>query len=353
MSTVKMITLVAIATTCLAAVGVIGGGWELMSPARAAAGLPDYSIALLAADVGTATGTDRNVSIEAAADFRSISPTEQRIATALQQPVELEFIDTELSEVLMYLSEQHQIPIWLDRTRLTDFGVGEDTPINLVISGISLQSALHRILEPHDLDYVVRDEVLEITTREFAEFYMETRVYELRRLPGEFRPEDVARVICRTVRPGSWGENPWVYIVPTLATPAPTGLGTMPGMAGGPGSVAGGDGPSGYYGPGGGFPGVPGSGAEVAKPVPEGMKLGAIETLPGCLIVTHCQRAHQEISDLLEQLHRVPAEKPQGSSTTVNYPTGGGFWSLPNYPAGQPVPIPNLPQSCPPGGPTR
>ena len=229
MSTVKTSTLVAVAATCCAAVGVIGGGWELMRPVQAAGSVSAYSVSLIAADGAPAEGPEAAASVTPTTTHRRVSESENKIITSLKELVELEFVDTELTQVIQYLTERYQIPIIPDTARLTEFGVSMDQPVSLVLSGVSLESALNLILEQHDLDYIVSNEVMRLTTREFAEQDMETRVYELRRLPASFKPEDVARVIVRTVRPDSWGDTPWVYIVPT-PTEAATGMsGGIPG----------------------------------------------------------------------------------------------------------------------------
>ena len=49
--------------------------------------------------------------------------------------------------------------------------------INLELSGVMLRSALKLMLEPHDLTYVIQDEVMQITTVTKAEEKMSTRVY--------------------------------------------------------------------------------------------------------------------------------------------------------------------------------
>jgi uncharacterized membrane protein YgcG len=121
-------------------------------------------------------------------DLRQNNPNEQRIYDALDKKVDLEFIDTELSQVLSFLSERYQIPIRPDETRMTEFGVGLDTQVNLVISGVSLRSALKLILEQLDLTYIIEDEVMKITTAEFANQQRQTRVYPVADLVIPIQP---------------------------------------------------------------------------------------------------------------------------------------------------------------------
>ncbi len=110
-------------------------------------------------------------------DLKQNNPNEQRIYDALEKKVDLEFIDTELGLAIQSLSDRYQIPIIPDTTRMEEFGVGLDQQVNLVISGISLRSALKLMLEQHDLTYIIEDEVMKITTSEYANQLLQTRVY--------------------------------------------------------------------------------------------------------------------------------------------------------------------------------
>ena len=235
-------------------------------------------------------------------DYRTEDVQSQKIGTALKTPVDIEFIDTELSEAMLFIAERYQIPMIPDESAMADLGIGLDTPINLVVSAVELKSALDLMLEPQELDYYIEDQVLKVTTKEAADQKMETRVYELRRLPKDFTPEHVARVIYRTIRPDSWGPNPWVYI--EQVTPPGDGMGE--GDYDDDESFGGGDG----FGlsPGAGSP-FGGQGATRTKPVKEEKKYAAIEPLPGCLVITQSQRAHREITALLEQLERFAARE--------------------------------------------
>src|SRR5207248_6498552 len=52
-----------------------------------------------------------------------------------------------------------------------------DTPITKVLKGVTLKSALKLILHDLGLAYIVRDEVLLITSKEEADTYLVTKVY--------------------------------------------------------------------------------------------------------------------------------------------------------------------------------
>ena len=91
---------------------------------------------------------------------------EKRIAQALQQPTQIEFVETPLKDVFDYLQDLRRIKILLDGKALERAGIAVDTPVTVTMNlkGVSLQSALRLLLGQQDLDYVIRDEVVLITT---------------------------------------------------------------------------------------------------------------------------------------------------------------------------------------------
>ena len=176
----------------------------------------------------------------AARDYKRMSPKIVRIYEALDDESEIEFVDTPLQDVIEFLASLHDIPILIDAKNLDDLAIPVDTPMTLSVKGVSLQAALSLLLSPLDLEPVVEDEVLKITTADVAAQTLDTRVYELRRLPM-YEPEELADVVALTVEADSWDE------------------------VGGPGTVC---------------------------------------PLPGCLVVTQSQKVHRKIGDLLSQLER-------------------------------------------------
>ncbi len=113
-------------------------------------------------------------------DLATTNPNEKKIITALKTNTELPFTtETPLADVLAYLAERHQIPIQLDRRALDEVGIATDTPVVRELRDITLRSALRLVLRDLNLTYVVKDEVLLVTTPETAasEEFMRTKVY--------------------------------------------------------------------------------------------------------------------------------------------------------------------------------
>lgn len=112
------------------------------------------------------------------------SPAAAKINAALQSPAEIACDKTRLSEVIEQLKKQHKIEIQLDLAALKEAGVEPDCPVTKHLSGISLKSALHLLLDDLQLMYVIHNEVLLITSPAKAESeeYMTTQLYPVKDL---------------------------------------------------------------------------------------------------------------------------------------------------------------------------
>ncbi len=95
------------------------------------------------------------------------SPGDLEIEQKLTTPVSLKFNQAPLGEVLHYLSKVSQINLYIDPQGLQAEGVTTDQPVSIDLSrDIQLKSALALILEPLHLSYVIKDEVLKITSED-------------------------------------------------------------------------------------------------------------------------------------------------------------------------------------------
>jgi tetratricopeptide (TPR) repeat protein len=110
-------------------------------------------------------------------DLSKQGTSEKKIQDALKSPTQLEFIETPLSDVIDYLKDYHGIEIQLDNKALSDVGIGSDTPVTKNLKGITLRSAMRLMLRELNLTYIIKDEVLLITTPEEAETQLSTKVY--------------------------------------------------------------------------------------------------------------------------------------------------------------------------------
>jgi len=113
-------------------------------------------------------------------DRKPRSDVEKQIAVALASTTsKIDFNGQPLESVAAFLSDKYSIPIQIDKLALEDAGLGPDEPITFSGGAMSFRSALRHILRQHALTYIVRDEVMLITTPTVAEEELETRVYPL------------------------------------------------------------------------------------------------------------------------------------------------------------------------------
>ncbi|WP_154897222.1 hypothetical protein [Gimesia maris] len=93
------------------------------------------------------------------------SPLELKTWKALQQPIALTMEEMPLSEVLREISRRSGINLFLDSFGLEEVGLTPKTPVTIEVKGIKSKSVLNLLLEPMDLAYIIRDEVVVITSR--------------------------------------------------------------------------------------------------------------------------------------------------------------------------------------------
>jgi hypothetical protein len=95
------------------------------------------------------------------------------IRQSLDEPTKLDFTETPLGDVIDYLTQLHKqrhprLNIVLDLQSLGDLGVTPETPITKKLDLVSLRSTLKIMLRDLGMSYIIRDEVLLLTTPEEA-----------------------------------------------------------------------------------------------------------------------------------------------------------------------------------------
>ncbi len=103
--------------------------------------------------------------------------SEQKIYSALKQQIEPEYNGLPLQRLMTSLADELNIPIWVNVAELDLLGVDPDEPITLTLPPVSLRSALRLMLDPLELTYIVRNEVLEITSTDSADADPINKVY--------------------------------------------------------------------------------------------------------------------------------------------------------------------------------
>ncbi|MGE3807054.1 MAG: type II secretion system protein GspD, partial [Gemmataceae bacterium] len=96
------------------------------------------------------------------------SPKEMEIERSLNQPISFDFKNVTLFDALDELHQLTGINVVPDTTAMSDAGIRGDTPLTLRLEAVSLKSALNILLGRSHLTYVIKDEVLQITTPDKA-----------------------------------------------------------------------------------------------------------------------------------------------------------------------------------------
>jgi general secretion pathway protein D len=111
---------------------------------------------------------------------RRRSEREIEIEQKLKTPVSLQFENASLSSVLEYLGKYAQVNVHMDPQGLAEEGVTSDTPVTIKLQHeISLKSALNLILQPLHLNYVIKDEVLKVTSEQLRSGEVYTVTYNV------------------------------------------------------------------------------------------------------------------------------------------------------------------------------
>lgn len=104
---------------------------------------------------------------------------EQRIMDALDTDVDLEYAETPLHEVISDLKDRFGIPIVLSTKKLEEAAISLETPVTVSLKQISLRAGLRNMLGELGLTYLIKDEVMQITTPEDAGSQLITKVYRV------------------------------------------------------------------------------------------------------------------------------------------------------------------------------
>lgn len=132
---------------------------------------------------------------------RAIEAIESALKTKL---ADVRFSGELLEAVGQYFAKELKIQVLIDWKSLEDFGYTKDSvlDIELQAANISARSALRLALDQVDLEYVLTNEVLLITTPEAAESNLDARVYaSLRDL------DSLVELITSSIAPDTWSET--------------------------------------------------------------------------------------------------------------------------------------------------
>jgi hypothetical protein len=101
---------------------------------------------------------------------------EARIQEALLEKCDLEFDQLPLLDALNRLAEGRQVQLYIDNKALSDAGV-RDALVTHSVKGLNFATALTLLLDEIELTYLIRDEVVLITSKTEAENLLTIKVY--------------------------------------------------------------------------------------------------------------------------------------------------------------------------------
>lgn len=112
-----------------------------------------------------------------AAELKSLSSR----LTLERSPVDWEFHETPLEDAMEFISDSERIQIWIDEDALSEMGYSPDDAFTVVGQFSSLANGLTAVLSEQlkDLDYVVREDRLIITTADAADAMLSTKFYPI------------------------------------------------------------------------------------------------------------------------------------------------------------------------------
>lgn len=148
---------------------------------------------------------------KAATDARS--KREQEIEAKLKAIINVDFKETPLNQVVADIRTWHGLNIVLDRPALADEGIAETRPITMRLTNVSLRTALNLLTHDARLTYMIRDEIIVITTEQTARGKVLTKIYTVSDLVGvtgrlidNTSVDCLVKLIQNAIAPQTWTE---------------------------------------------------------------------------------------------------------------------------------------------------
>ncbi len=160
-------------------------------------------------------------SLRRAKNFK-LSPTEEAILKALNEPRSVEFKGQPFSEVLNFFQKVMGVPIIADPQALAEVGINNESPITLATNKIATRTILKKLLGELNLAYVIKDETVYITSAARAKEMMTVRTYYvgdlasvtdirfgpiLSRIQAQQNLAQLVTLITQSIEPSSWEVN--------------------------------------------------------------------------------------------------------------------------------------------------
>jgi len=129
------------------------------------------------------------------------------VASALNVPTPVFFIETPLGDVMQFLGKTAGVKISFDKEALSDVGIGLDAPMTRKLDRVRLRCALRLLLRDIELTWYPEGEGMVITTPEIAENHLYLARYNVKGLAkNPFVGDDLIGAIKKTVAPQTWDD---------------------------------------------------------------------------------------------------------------------------------------------------
>jgi hypothetical protein len=131
------------------------------------------------------------------------------VEKVLGRAITLELTDTPLKQFADDLRNNLGINLYLDAVALQEAGISPERPLSAKLTDVRLKTALELLLQPMHLSYVVKDEVLQITSEKCARGNLVRAVYSVADLVADNEGADgnaLRRVITSSIEPKTWND---------------------------------------------------------------------------------------------------------------------------------------------------
>ena len=88
----------------------------------------------------------------------------EAIEAALAKPIDFEYVETPLKDVIDYLADAMHVEICLDSAALKEAGIDESTPVTKNLHGLRCEKVLRLVLDELQLGWTIHNDVLYITS---------------------------------------------------------------------------------------------------------------------------------------------------------------------------------------------
>ena len=139
------------------------------------------------------------------------------IEAALAKPMQCEFVETPLKDVVEYLQDVAHVQMYLDSAALKEAGIDDSAPITCNLRGLQFEKVLNLVLDSQKLKWTIHHDVLYITssTKFECEELFETRALDVADLVvyqdetgkkfEDYSP--LVDMITAAIDPKSWLDN--------------------------------------------------------------------------------------------------------------------------------------------------